>query len=378
MENVLIAFIIIFILVFAGLTLSEAMIASQDVLQASFQEMEARLDEQTRTNLTPVDATTFTDSTVNVTFRNTGSTRLSDFDQWDVIVQYYDNSEPADYHIGWLSYTSSAPFGSEWSVEGLYMNAAEETPEAFEPQILDPGEEIVLSLNVVPPVGPGQAIRAAVSLPNGVGASTDAIRNIPPELVTDLGLSITHGETGIIDSSLLLTTDADDETADLIYSVLTAPADGTLSPADTFSQVDVDNGLLSFTQDVSGDTSFEFTVTDGKDTIGPFSFPITVVNAEPFLAVDSGLALSSGSSETITSAMLNVTDTDNPPADLTYTVTSLPGQGTLVPGAVFTQEHINAGLLSYTHTGSGDDSFEFSVSDGETTVGPFEFQIHVS
>lgn len=379
MENVLVAFVIIFIMIFGTMTLSEAMFTSQDMLQVSFQEMEARLEEQARTNLAPVDEPVFSPTnSVMVTFRNTGSMRLIDFDQWDVIVQYFDASDPANYHIDWLGHTSNVPFGNEWTVDGIYMDADEAVAEIFEPDILNTDEEIALELNVSPPVGPGQPIRILVSTPNGIHVSTAYVRNIPPELVNNLGLAIAHGETGMIDNTLLLSTDADNEDADLVYTVMVAPAAGTLTPASTFTQVDINEGLLSFTHDVSGDYSFQFTVSDGKDTIGPFVFPITVTNAEVVLAANTGLSLSTGATEVITSAMLNATDADDVPADLTYSVTTLPAQGTLNPGPVFSQEHIDAGLLSYSHTGSGSDSFEFTISDGENTIGPFTFQLSVS
>ncbi|MBZ0301542.1 MAG: hypothetical protein K8J31_17480 [Anaerolineae bacterium] len=379
MENVLVAFVVIFVIVFAALTLSEAMIASQDTLQVSFQEMEYRLGDQNRTSLSPIDEPAF-ESTYTATFayRNTGSTRLTDFDQWDVIVQYFDDDEPTNFHISRLNYSASAPFGNEWTVEGIYMDADEAVDELFEPDILNPGEEIVLSLNIAPPVGPGETIQTVVSTPNGISMATQFTRNIPPELVTNLGLVVAHGKAGTIDTTLLQTTDADDEAQDLIYTVLTAPAAGALSPTDGFAQADIDSGLLTYTNAISGDYGFEFTVSDGKDMIGPYLFTITVVNAEPVLESDAELVVASGGTETITSAMLNVTDADDPPANLTYTVTSMPTQGTLNPGPVFSGEHIQSGLLSYTHSGSGDDSFEFSVSDGENSIGPFTFRIRAS
>ncbi|NET29860.1 calcium-binding protein, partial [Okeania sp. SIO1I7] len=69
------------------------------------------------------------------------------------------------------------------------------------------------------------------------------------------------------------------------------------------------------------------------------------------------------------------TDTDNPPNEVTYTVTELPTNGQLIlDGAAvavngtFTQANINAGLLTYQNTAGGDensDNFTFTVSDGE-------------
>jgi hypothetical protein len=89
------------------------------------------------------------------------------------------------------------------------------------------------------------------------------------------------------------------------------------------------------------------------------------------------VTISSGDSITISSAMLAATDADDAPADLTYSVTTMSTQGVLNPGPVFSQQHIDSGLLQYTHTGSGSDSFTFTVSDGEKTTASYQFSITV-
>ena len=72
---------------------------------------------------------------------------------------------------------------------------------------------------------------------------------------------------------------------------------------------------------------------------------------------------------TITQAMLEVTDADNPAAEITYTVSTDSGHGTLRNngvalgvGSTFTQADINAGLLTYQDTDieTTTDSFSFT------------------
>ncbi|HLV36214.1 MAG TPA: cadherin-like domain-containing protein, partial [Spirillospora sp.] len=310
MENVLSAFILIFILIFGSLTLSEAVITSLDTIQGSYREMETRLSNQARAHLMPINDPVFlSEAAVAVSYRNTGSTRLTDFDQWDVIVTYFDQSDPADFHISWLKYASDAPSDNQWAVEGIYLDAGKGTAEQFEPGILNPGEEMTLLLYITPEVGHGKSIHTLVAAPNGISTARQFIRNIPPELVNNLGLTITHGETGLIDAALLAAFDADDTAEAIVYTVLDGPGGGTLSLADTFTQADIDNGLLTYTHTLSGDYGFEFTLSDGKDTVGPYTFEITVINNEPTLAANTGLAAGGGTS-TITSAMLKVTDAD--------------------------------------------------------------------
>ena len=76
-----------------------------------------------------------------------------------------------------------------------------------------------------------------------------------------------------------------------------------------------------------------------------------------------------GGSIVIDSALLRAEDPDDGPSGLTYTITALPTSGTLELagatvslGQTFTQQTIDAGLLSYTHNGVDEstDSFDFT------------------
>jgi hypothetical protein len=98
-----------------------------------------------------------------------------------------------------------------------------------------------------------------------------------------------------------------------------------------------------------------------------------VGNSAPSLATNAGSVVVQGLTDIITSAELQVTDSDNTPDQLVYTVTSLPQNGhlelTTAPGVVitrFTQADINAGRLMFVHSGAvgASDSFTFTVSDG--------------
>jgi len=77
----------------------------------------------------------------------------------------------------------------------------------------------------------------------------------------------------------------------------------------------------------------------------------------------------------INNTILSTLDVDNSSADLIYIITSGPSIGTIIPGSTFTQSNIDAGMVSYTRMSAGLDSFQFMVSDGEATIGPFTFTI---
>jgi hypothetical protein len=95
-----------------------------------------------------------------------------------------------------------------------------------------------------------------------------AIAALPPSLVADASLTVPLDGSGVITSSLLKFDDAFSSDAQETYTVITAPAQGTLlkngSATSTFTQADIDNGLISYRE--NGSTamtdSFTFKVTD--------------------------------------------------------------------------------------------------------------------
>lgn len=171
METVLPALIAVFLILIASLSQAYGYLSAQDRVQTARQVMEERLADRSHTDLSPVDIQVSVDGTaVDLTLRNQGDTRLVDFDRWDVIVQYYDASNT--YHVAWLPYFDGEPTSGEWTVVGLYADAEELTHEAFDPGILDPGEEIVVRFRVSPPVGAETTNRVFVATQNGVGVSS--------------------------------------------------------------------------------------------------------------------------------------------------------------------------------------------------------------
>ncbi|MGQ0667845.1 MAG: cadherin-like domain-containing protein, partial [Nitrospiraceae bacterium] len=161
----------------------------------------------------------------------------------------------------------------------------------------------------------------------------------------------------------------------------------------SFTQAQIDAGQVVYVHNGSFTVSdtFTFTVSDGAGgNIGATTFGITVtpVNTVPTLSTNTGSTVTQGSSDVITSSELQVTDLDNQPAQLVYTVTTAPLNGhlelTTAPGVAittFTQADINAGRLLFVHSGavSTSDSFTFTVSDGAGgTIGATTFTVSVS
>lgn len=176
MESALASIILMATLLFGVLTLSETYFATQNTLLVATQEMTARSQEQTHTALTLITAATKNaGANVELTFRNTGSAKVADFEQWDVIVQYYTVQDA--YLVKWIPYAESAtPGDNKWGVGGIYLTAATLTPEVYEPGILNPGEEMVVRLKLFPIVGVKTTNLVAIAVANGVSQSAIVVR----------------------------------------------------------------------------------------------------------------------------------------------------------------------------------------------------------
>ena len=158
METSIAALIILTVVLFGVLTLTHAYLSAQDTILESWREMEERLGERARTQISSVGAETKNNGlTVEVTLRNEGDTKLADFDQWDVIVQY---DTGGGQRFKWLSYVTGVPVLDQWS---------EDIGEVFEPGIFNPGEVMTITIGVSPAITPtGQAI---IATPNGITTS---------------------------------------------------------------------------------------------------------------------------------------------------------------------------------------------------------------
>jgi hypothetical protein len=113
--------------------------------------------------------------------------------------------------------------------------------------------------------------------------------NDAPVLAVNAGASLTAGTTTTITQALLQATDADNTAAQLTYILQAAPGRGTLAlngtalaANDTFTQADIDGGLLTYQGTQAGADSVDFIVADGAgQQVGPSSFSIAVAAVPP-------------------------------------------------------------------------------------------------
>ena len=173
MEQALVALIIIAIMISGALTLVVSAISPMDDIATSWKQMSTRTNEMQRTDIAIIDAVVPEEQSgalVELTIRNEGKVSLCDYGSWDMIVQYY--SDNTTRSIAWLPYTTSLE-DNKWTVpsypNGIYYNGS---PETYEPNILNPGEDMKVQIQLDPPIGLNTTNWATISASNGVSTRT--------------------------------------------------------------------------------------------------------------------------------------------------------------------------------------------------------------
>jgi hypothetical protein len=83
------------------------------------------------------------------------------------VPSYYDGT--GTYHIVWLPYTKEALGDNEWEVAWIRINGV---AEVFEPNVLNPKEQMLIRAQLDPAVGAGTTNMAVIATPSGITAST--------------------------------------------------------------------------------------------------------------------------------------------------------------------------------------------------------------
>ena len=161
MDTAVASVILIAIAMFAALTFTHSYLSSQDVVVQSWREMEERWGERARTQISALSAETLDADSVQVTLSNEGDTKLADFEEWDVIVKY-DSTGGSDV-IRWLSYVDGVPIFDQWS---------EDVGDLFEPDILNPGEQMTVTIGLDTQIGQPTTNTVTIGTPNGISVST--------------------------------------------------------------------------------------------------------------------------------------------------------------------------------------------------------------
>jgi len=167
METVIVSIICIALIVFGGMTMSQGFMTSVDASTSGLDEIGQRDEIIMRTELQPVSANLPSNNTLELILENSGQTKLADFDRWDFIVHYYDSTE--NYSIKWLPYTDETLGDNKWEVVWIRLD---DEAEVFEPNVLNPEEQVKIRAQLDPPVGAGTTNMVVVATANGIPVST--------------------------------------------------------------------------------------------------------------------------------------------------------------------------------------------------------------
>ena len=167
METAIVSLLCIALIVFGGMTMSQGFLTSVDASTTGLEEIGQRDETMMRTELSSVSTSLPAADTLEVTLENSGQVKLADFDKWDVIVQYHDGT--GTYYTRWLPYTVGTLGDNEWEVAWIQLNGA---AEVFEPNVLNPEEQIMIRAQLNPSAGAGTTNMVVVSTHSGITAST--------------------------------------------------------------------------------------------------------------------------------------------------------------------------------------------------------------
>lgn len=167
METAVVSIICIALIAFGGMTMSQGFMTSVDTSTTGLDDIGQRNETIMRTELTPLITSLPSGNTLDIILENSGQTRLADYDNWDVIVQYYDDS--GIYHILWLPYTEDVLDDNEWQVAWIHLDGID---EVYEPNVLNPKEQIKIRSQLNPAPGAGTTNMVVVATPSGITAST--------------------------------------------------------------------------------------------------------------------------------------------------------------------------------------------------------------
>ncbi|MEZ6035660.1 MAG: cadherin-like domain-containing protein [Planctomycetaceae bacterium] len=214
--------------------------------------------------------------------------------------------------------------------------------------------------------------------------------NQSPTIATNTGDTVLEGSLGnVITTAMLNEGDPDDSGAGLEYTITSDVIHGEirlggvlLGLNDSFTQADIDAGLVTYNHDGSetATDSFDFSLADGGENgstpaTGTFNFAVTAVNDAP-VPDNNAFSFTEGQMVVLTPAMVSASDVDNNDPDLVFTISNanhidLRRLSNGLPTTTFTLAELVAGDIVMVHDGSESaPSFDISVGDGTDATTP--------
>jgi hypothetical protein len=139
--------------------------SGSDSLRTTWREAERVVDS----SIVPLSATVST-TDVDVVIANRGRLKYAEpaLSEWEIVVRYEDAGGTP--YVEYLSYASTLATGT-WTVQQIYLDQGTATNEIYEPDILNPDEEMVIRARLANAAGASTVNMVTVSPPEG-GAGT--------------------------------------------------------------------------------------------------------------------------------------------------------------------------------------------------------------
>jgi hypothetical protein len=169
-ETILVSLVSLALIIIASVTMTISTMQSSNKVADSWKNMETQSANISRTDIAAIAPAHYNGGAIDLTVKNDGQTNLSDFARWDVIVQYQSGN------VTYLTFNAGYPPGAnQWAVKGIYSSAG--TPEIFDHGVLNPGEQMIVTISLNPEVISGQACRITISTSNGVKSQAELTRD---------------------------------------------------------------------------------------------------------------------------------------------------------------------------------------------------------
>ncbi|XP_054715288.1 chondroitin sulfate proteoglycan 4-like [Uloborus diversus] len=238
------------------------------------------------------------------------------------------------------------------------------------------------------------------SAPSTIHVTVEPVNDEAPHIVNNTGLDVWEGDVTVITSKHLAAKDDDSDTSEITF-VISSPSNGyvslkndTKTPILSFTQEQIDRGMITFVHTGEKAGGFKLQVNDGVNFDSPHVFTITARVLQILVATNEKLSILPRMQQSITKDHLFVTTNDH---DLTrvidFKVTRSPElgrllvenpDGSLSPVSSFTQEQINKNLVLYEHNKpmigmTSLDMIRFNIeTQNAQTMRDIEFHIEVS
>ena len=117
MESLLISLISVALVIVATVTMTISTFGSTVKITDSLLKMEQQSDAIRHTAITVTPPANYSGGNINLMVANDGQTNLSDFANWDLMVEYQSGD------IKYLDYTTNtSPSANQWTVYGIFMS----------------------------------------------------------------------------------------------------------------------------------------------------------------------------------------------------------------------------------------------------------------